>query len=201
MKYGFLYWHPWIYNTSIQLLYRKQWQERYKQVAKYIPEGATVIDLCAGTDLLFRQLRHKKVNYKAFDINLKMISYLRREGIPAFSCDLRRDDYPGGDVLTMCSSLYHFAPFCKEFIGGMISKAKDKVIILEPVRNAFHSTFPLIRVLGKWASIVEKEKMTFFFSPTSFAEMAGEFPQLRELKTISSGRDMLAVFDGMSLSQ
>ena len=196
MRFGFLYQHPWIYDLALYGLYHGDPHARFKQVANEIPKGASVVDLCAGTSFLFRQLQEKCPNYQAFDINPRLVKHLQKRGINAHSFDVRTDAIPQADVVTMCSSLYHFHPNCKDIIQQMQNSAREKVIVLEPVHNAKNSRFAFMRWLGAQAGIVDGKINEFYFSPDAFQDLIHHTSGFQKVAPAGDGRDMLAIFDG-----
>lgn len=196
MRFGWLYFHPLIYDTAHQVRYWGKSRQRLKEVAARIPDGAHVVDLCAGTASLHRELKNRAVRYQALDINPTMVRRLRRAGIDARCGDVRHEPFPEADVLTMCSSLYHFFPDCEEMIQRMIEKARLEVIIAEPVVNAAHSRSRLLRWIGRSAGIVDGKMMDFYFDRESFVELVERFPEVVDLRFVEPGRDMIAVFRG-----
>jgi hypothetical protein len=196
MRFGFLYQHPWIYDFALYGLYHGDPQARFKQVANEIPEGASVVDLCTGTSFLFKQLQDRCPNYQAFDINPRLVKHLQKQGINAQCFDVRTDTIPQADVVTMCSSLYHFHPNCRDIIQQMQNSAHQKVIVLEPVHNAKNSRFASMRWLGAQAGIVDGKINEFYFSPEAFQDLIKNTPGFQKADPAGNGRDMLAIFDG-----
>lgn len=195
MKYGFLYQHPRIYDLALYGLYRGAPHDRFRRVADEIPEGASVVDLCAGTGFLHNQLRDKNVRYLALDINPTLVAHLQKSGIDARVFDVSSDVIPQADIVTMCSSLYHFHPHCADIIQRMRTAARHKVVILEPVHNAVHSRFRFVRWLGEQAGKVNGKVNAFYFSPDTFQYLTQTQPGFRDLQPTGGGRDMLAIFD------
>jgi SAM-dependent methyltransferase len=196
LRFSWLYAHPRIYDTALNLIYRGSAQKRFRAVAANVSQGDSVVDLCAGTGALLRDLAPKDVHYRAFDINPVLVEHLRRRGIEAQRLDVLQDDFPEADVVTMCLALYHFHPDCRAVLERMIARARKAVIVLEPVHNAQQSTNRLLRWVGRSANLVDGRVHEFFFEPQSFRALAESFPELREVVSVGNGRDMLAVFEG-----
>ena len=196
MNFGFLYSHPLVYDTALHLLYKGNPDDRFTQVASHVPEGSSVVDLCAGTTQLYKQLADRDVDYRAIDINPRLVEHLLRAGVPAELGDVSTMDFPEADVITMCSSLYHFHPRCDEVVRSMISRARHSAVILEPIRNAGGSHSALMRWLGAQAGKVDGKSWDFYFTPDVFEEFARSFPELQVLEEAGFGRDTIAVFQG-----
>ncbi len=69
MKRGWVYGSPRLYELIMWALYRSELRGRYERVAAHIPEGSSVIDLCAGTGFLFQHLRDRAASYTAVEIH------------------------------------------------------------------------------------------------------------------------------------
>ena len=201
MKFGFLYQHPKIYDIALYGLYHGDPHARFKQVADEIPKGATVVDLCAGTAFLYNQLKDKCASYTALDINPRLVKHLQKQGVDAQCFNVRTDAIPEADVVTMCSSLYHFHPDCIDIFQRMQQSARKKVIVLEPVHNAKNSRFAFIRWLGAQAGIVDGKINESYFSPTAFETLTQNTPGFQKSASAGEGRDMMAIFEGLASPQ
>jgi SAM-dependent methyltransferase len=201
MRSSWLYAHPRIYDAALNVLYRGKARRRFDPLVARIPAGASVLDLCAGSGALYDALAPRGVRYRAFEINPVLVDHLRRRGIDARCCDVRSEELPEADVVTMCLSLYHFFPDCRAVLERMIASARREVIVLEPVRNASQSCHRLLRWVGRSANRVNGRTLEFFFDEHSFSELARSVPGLRALNPVGSGRDIVAVFAGRAESR
>ena len=194
MRFGLIYSAPILYNLVLWALYRARPRERFTVVADEIDEGDVVVDLCAGTSLLYEELADKKVEYRAFDINPRFIAALQAKGVEAHCCDIEALKIPAADVVTMSSALYHFYPGCAALVGRMCASARKKVILVEPVRNNADSSFFLWGAFAQWMSKVNDKTLPFHFDGVSFnAMLDGLDSSVLARRLISDGRDMFAV--------
>jgi SAM-dependent methyltransferase len=146
-----IYRHPLLYELAMLLLYGRHYGARYRAVARLIPAGARVLDVCCGPATLYhRYLRHKGVLYTGLDVNAKFVRQLVRRGAAGQAWDLRREEpLPGADYVVMQASLYHFLPDPAPVVDRMLRAARRRVIIAEPVRNLADSDFPLLALLAR----------------------------------------------------
>lgn len=135
----------------MRILYKGHYNARYQEIADLIPAGCTVVDVCAGDCYLYREfLCAKAVQYTALDISPQFVRAAQNHGINARVFDARTDELPQGDVLVMQGSLYQFLPRAEDILQRMISAARLKVIIAEPIRNLSASTNPLINAMARY---------------------------------------------------
>ena len=200
MRFGLVYSSPWIYDMLLFVLYHGKPWRRFQKVASHIPSGSSVVDLCAGTSMLYRQLLDKNVTYKALEINPRLVRHLQAKKIEAICTDIRRDRILEADVVVMCSSLYHFGTEAAGMLRKMMESAREKVIILEPVRHMSKSHFALISGLSRWASTVDGIIPHTYFDLESLSSVLHSVPGLVSMEIISNGRDVLAVFQRNSSS-
>lgn len=198
MKFGFIYSHPLIYNLLIWTLYRGRPRERFRCVAQKIEEGQTVLDLCAGTDMLFRLLHKRVKSYTAVDINPGFTRALTKKGITTITADITAVTLPVADVVTMNSSLYHFRQELTLVITKMLNAARDKVIILEPVRNISSSENRILRFIARRSTKAEGVVPKHHFSPETFIQTMKKIPGLQSLEMLENKRDMIAILKGQA---
>jgi len=116
-----------------------------------IPTGSSVLDLCCGPAFLYdRYLREKSVRYTGLDINANFIARITRRGISGQVRDLRTDEpLPSADYVVMQASLYHFLPDASDVVNRMLTAARKRVIIAEPIRNMATSDSRLLSLLSR----------------------------------------------------
>ena len=193
MRFGLIYATPDLYDWAMRTIYRDRHDERFHSVAEEVEEGDEVVDLCAGTALLYNALRDKSVNYRAFDINPGFVRALRARAIAAECLDVEKMHIPEADVVTMSSALYHFYPRCAELLQRMRVSARKKVVLVEPVNNNANSNLPLWGAFARWVSRVDGREVPFHFDRESLERLCDELagPQRREL--VCGDRDMRVV--------
>jgi len=131
-----IYWTGIGYDLAMRLLYGKRWAVTYRDIADRIPDGASVVDVCAGTSRIYRDfLRHRNIDYLALDFNLRLVMSTRHSGVRAQRFDIRHDDVPAADYVVMCSSLYHFRNTENEVVSKLLAAARKAVIISDDGRH------------------------------------------------------------------
>jgi glycosyltransferase involved in cell wall biosynthesis len=137
-----IYWTGHGYDLTMQALYGGQYADTLAAVARRIPDGASVVDLCCGTARLYQDfLRARRCAYLGLDFNGDFVMHARRRGVDIRWFDLLADPIPPADYVVMCSSLYHFGDHLDDVIGRMRQAASRAVIISEPVRNLSDAPF------------------------------------------------------------
>jgi SAM-dependent methyltransferase len=135
----------------MRLLYGRYYEDRYIALAKLIPAGSSVLDLCCGPGVLYtRYLRGKSVSYVGLDVNERFIEGLRSQGGTGIVMDLRDDKpLPKAEYIVMQASLYHFIPDASQIVERMLESAERQVIIAEPIQNLTSSGNPLLALAGR----------------------------------------------------
>ncbi len=193
-----IYWHPLLYHLLMRLLYGKGFLDRYAALAQRIPDGASVLELCAGDCLLYRKfLFRKRITYLATDINSVFIAAAQRRGISMARLDAARDPLPVTDIIVMQASLYQFIPHHKEIVDKMLASGRTSVILAEPVKNLSDSKNPIIAWLARHnANPGSGTKPARFNLNTLAAFIAAHYQgKLLETRMIAGGREMLVVLD------
>lgn len=148
---GPVYWHPALYAAAMKRLYgRDGFAERYTEVARHIPPGTEVVDLCAGDGLLRHHL-DPSCHYTAVDMNAPFMRKLRAAGVDAVVADLN-GPLPTADVVVMMAALYHFMPNHVDVVRRARAAARQRFILTEPVENVAASRSGLLRRVASWAS-------------------------------------------------
>jgi SAM-dependent methyltransferase len=143
------------YELLMRLLYGRHYAARMRAVAGQVPEGASVLECCCGPGTLYlRHLRGRTSGYVGIDVNERFVARLRRRGVDARRLDLAAGDdpLPAADVVVLQASLYHFLPDGEGILDRMLTAAREKVIVSEPVRNLTSSNVALIAWLGARAA-------------------------------------------------
>jgi len=145
-----IYWSAVGYDLVMKLLYGRRYQETYAEVARLIPPGSTVVDVCAGTcRLYFDHLQTRRCDYQALDCNGHFVMAARNRGVGARLCNVLTDALPPADYVVMCSSFYHFSGRETEVFEKMRRAARCGVVISEPVHNLSSCS---VRMLGSIAN-------------------------------------------------
>ncbi len=154
----------------------------------------SVVDLCAGTSLLYDQLKDKNVGYTAIDINPVLVKKMVKQNINAVEADITKANIPEADTIVMCSSLYHFGDKAAETVRKMLRSARTQVIILEPVKHVSNSRIKFFAKLARRASRIDGVVPMDHFDNQRLSKVLHSVPGLQLTKVISGGRDILAVY-------
>jgi glycosyltransferase involved in cell wall biosynthesis len=132
-----IYWSGVGYDLVMRGLYGDKIGSVYADVAAQVPEGTSVVDLCCGTAVLFRNFLKARGGgeYLGLDFNAHFVFANRRHGIPSRFFNVLKDEIPAADCVTMVSSLYHFRSDADALIERMLKAARKRVVISEPVQN------------------------------------------------------------------
>lgn len=188
-----IYWHPFLYELSIRLLYGRRYADRYHEVAKWVEDGETVLDLCAGDCAAYRYaLRHKNVNYLGCDLNLAFLHWAQRRNIQTQYLNLLEDDVPQADCMMMMGSLCQFIPNEKLVLEKMVNSARRCVILTEPIRNWSNSESVVIRWLGRFASRLDSGEAPMRFTRETLTPVLESFG-FQIIQPIAGGRELIAV--------
>jgi hypothetical protein len=188
-----IYYHPWIYERVMRLLYRNHYRERIQAVAEAIPPGSSVADICAGDCSLLRYgLHNQSADYHAYDINPRFVRWAKKRGIPMKALDIRINDIPFADCVVMLSSLYQFIPQERKTLEKLLLAAKRRVILAEPIHNVAQSRNPLMRWAGRTLTKVGDNPCAQRFDEETLRALLAEYG-IQTLKPIAGGRELLAI--------
>jgi len=131
-----IYWSSPGHDLVMRLLYGPSIEQAYAEVARLIPDGASVVDLCCGTSRLDRDhLRARGCRVLGLDFNGQFVMQGRRHGSSTRFFNVLTDPIPEADYVVMLSSLYHFRSRVGDVLERMQAAARRAVIISEPIRN------------------------------------------------------------------
>ncbi|MDM8544410.1 class I SAM-dependent methyltransferase [Desulfococcaceae bacterium HSG9] len=165
-----IYWSPLLYNIALKILYRKKLEERFECVLTRIPSSTqSVLDICCGSGYIFEHyLKKKNIHYTGLDFNKKLLKRVEKIGGNTIYMKLP-GKLPKADVILMMGSLYHFRGQENIIVDRMIEASREKVIILEPIKNL--SSSDILGFIGKLATYIQE---------TSYAHRFDE-PKLKEI--------------------
>jgi SAM-dependent methyltransferase len=180
-----------LYETVMRLLYGRHYQARSQAVAGLIPPDCSVVDLCCGPGLLYREyLKAKDIDYTGLDASPFFVRKLTQRGIPALLWDLNSArPLPRADYLIMQSALCYFLPDPSSIIGRMLDAARRAIIIAEPIRNLSTSRFSLLRQCAIKLSGPPGENPKRFTEETLDRFFSNYAEELREKFLIPGGRE------------
>jgi SAM-dependent methyltransferase len=148
---GLVYRSAFGYELAMRVLYGRAFSARYHAVAAFVPEGATVVDVCCGPPILYRRfLREKGVRYTGVDINERFVAQVRAAGGEAMRCDVASASaLPPGEIVVMHASLYHFLPDAAPVVAKLYAAASKRVVIAEPVRNLVDGQNSIVAAIAR----------------------------------------------------
>ncbi len=189
-----------LYRALMRVLYGRHFAARYRALASEIPEGSSVVDLCAGDCYLYRQhLCAKSVKYLGLDLSPAFVRAAQKHGVNARVFNVWQDEIPRADIVLMQASLYQFLPRAEEIVAKMLAAARRKVIIAEPVRNLSDSRLAWLAKLSQILTHPTKEDSSYSgerFREESLAQVFKTFPAFQKFFFIPGGREMVGIFRG-----
>ena len=137
-----------LYKMCLLASYRRRYRERYRTVARLIPDGVRVVDYCCGdAEVYTAHLRHRNVEYLGLDFNEGFVSTLQARGVPCRAVDIRRGEPVRAEYSLMMGSLYQFFP-CHRALVDRVLSSTSRFIISEPLKNHAGSRLWLVRQLA-----------------------------------------------------
>ena len=190
-----VYWHPAIYQFIMRMLYGKHYESRYTAIAKIIPDGSVVTEVCAGHGYLYsNHLKKKNIKYLGLDINPVFVSHAQKEGIPFQMHDLIADAIPASAYIVIQGSLCQFIPGEETIMRKLLAATGTALIIAEPVRNLSSSSNPLIAFIAKRSANAGKGHNTQRFNEKTLLDFFKKYKEFSEVQEIDGGRELIGVF-------
>lgn len=183
----------------MRILHGRHFQARYQALARHVPAGASVLELCMGDAYLYRHyLKDQGVSYIGLDSSPSFVAKARELGVQAQLCDIESDTMPVADVVIMQASLFHFPRTHEALLRRMIQAARQRVILAEPVHNMASSKNPLLAMLGRRLTKPQgaDHDQTFRFNETTFRALLSRFPEVEGIEFEPGGRELIALLRG-----
>lgn len=194
-----VYRQPLLYQAVMRILHGRHFQARYQAVARHVPPGARVLELCMGDAYLYRHyLRDLNVRYIGLDSSPSFVAKARARGVEAHLCNIETDPLPVADVVVMQASLFHFPETHESLVERMVQAAAQTVILAEPVINMASSKNPLLAMLGRRLTKPQGAAgaQNFRFDESSFRALLSRFPECRSVEFEPGGRELVALLKG-----
>ena len=189
-----------LYQSVMRVLYGRHFKARYEAIAREIPEGTSVVDVCAGDCYLYRNyLKRKNVSYIALDVSKPFVDAAQRRGIDAREFNMKSDALPVADYVVMQGSLFYFMPDTAEALNKLIGAARRFAIIGEPVRNLSDSKNPLLAAISRRSTRAASEGQDAAgnrFNEETLSVLFQANPRLERSFLIPGGREMVGIFRG-----
>lgn len=178
----------------MRLLYRSHYKKKYAMVAAEIPPGSNVVDLCCGDARIYGLLRRKGCHYVGLDINPKFVAWGQRKGVDVRLWDVERTDIPQADVVCIQSALYHFIPNQRQLLERMMARARQRVIIAEPVDNWTQIGSALLHKIAIRLTQVYGQSFSRRMNEKDVDELLAELPAMRVSRK-RVARELIVVID------
>lgn len=189
-----------MYQTAMRLLYGRHFRERYAALDAEIPDGAEVVDVCAGDCYLYlNYLRRKSVRYLGLDLSPRLVGWAIRHQVNARVFDVWEDDIPTADVVVMQASLYQFVPETRRVIERLLAASRDRVIISEPVQNLSSSRYRLLSAMSRYLTSPVASGHVYAgrrFDRASLTRLFRSFEAFERTYILPGGKEMIGVFAG-----
>lgn len=194
-RISLIYRHPMVYKGLIYFLYGKNFNSHYEMIAKWIPDGSEVLDVCCGDATLYSLfLKKKKVIYKGIDINPYFIKSAEKKEIKVDYLNILEEEIPKADYIVVQASLYQFIPNQREIMKKLLSSTRKRFIISEPISNLSQSKWKLIKKLAQISANPGTGDKNCRFIPEEFIKLLLEF-EVDEYFTAPGGRDIVGIFN------
>ena len=72
------YWHPFLYQVLMKLLFRESYNARYLEIANLIENNSSVIDICCGDAKLYEFLKKKMLNIPGL-ILVELLQFFKKK--------------------------------------------------------------------------------------------------------------------------
>jgi SAM-dependent methyltransferase len=184
------------YRGVMRLLYGRHARTRLSAVAALIPPGSSILELCCGPGMLYREhLRARRTEFLGLDINPRFVEAARRAGARAQVRDVSDEaPLPPADIVVMQASLYHFLPEPEDVIGRMLAAARSQVIVSEPIRNLSSSAVAPLGALARRGADPGDGTGSERFDEASLDAFMGRYRERIERSfVIPGGRDKIFV--------
>lgn len=189
---GLIYRNVHFFKLTMWLLYRSAYLKKYQAVVDEVEPGSSVIDLCCGECKVAPLLLTKGCKYIGLDINPRFVRWACEKGYDVRLWDARKMEFPEGDVICIQSALYHFIPNDRALVEKMLSRAKRKVIITEPVPDLrFDTKSPLARFV-RWMTKVDGQTFGARHTEESLTQLACSFKNVH-VKKFQVHRELIFV--------
>jgi trans-aconitate methyltransferase len=177
-------------------VYHVHRRERFREVARWVPEGVEILDVCCGDGALTGFL-DPSVHYRGLDQSPIFVARGRDRGRQVEHRDVRASPLPQSQVVVCQASLFQFYPDVEEVLGRLFEAATERLIVSESVKSLTQSRCSSLSRLVAWGTRVEGMSNDHFrFSPESLEALFRPYAtHLRHAREVCGGRDWLYVLD------
>ena len=191
-----LYWHPIIYNLLVKLMYKKHYNDRYREINRLIEADSSVVDVCCGDSYLYSFLKNKNINYLGLDFNPTFINVSVKKGINVRLFNIFKDEIPKADYVVIQTSLYQFIPNHDRILKKLLLATGKYLIITETVKSFGASNNKFISTIGKFLNNPGDGVKPERFSKSSFETAIEPFrKKIIDKYFICDGMDLLVIIE------
>jgi SAM-dependent methyltransferase len=128
-----IYWHRLIYRNTYGRSH-PAFDQRFEKIVELIKPGSSVLDTCCGDARLYTHyLKTHGCDYQGIDLSLSMVPHQARSHTTMGN--VIEMELPEVDYVVMMEALYHFGTNAPVILKRMRASAREKVIVLEQVKN------------------------------------------------------------------
>ena len=196
-----VYKSPFVYEAIMAALYGRHYWHRQLAISRLIPEGKSVVDVCCGPGTLYtRHLKARHNVYTGIDLNEQFIRRIRRAGAQGIIASVEQmEEFPAADYLVMQASLYHFLPNPHPLLKKMVSAARERVIISEPIRNLTDSRVRPIAWFARLTTDAGNGRNEQRFNETLLSQVLSPYNAfIKSRELLPGGREACFVIDAVA---
>ncbi len=185
-----------LYHGLMSMVYHIHRRERFEEVARWVPEGADLLDVCCGDGSLAAYLP-ATTRYRGLDLSEAFVAAARRRGREVRAFNLMREPLPRARVVVCQVSLFQFYPRVEEVVSRLFEAATERLIISESVKSFSQSQWSFVSSGVAWGTRVDGlNDGRFRFNPDALQGLFAPYkPHLRHIAEICGGRDWVYVLD------
>lgn len=178
------------------IVYRGNRLERFKAVARWIPENAKVLDVCCGDGSLANHLP-ALAQYRGLDHSPAFVKEAQQLGRDVQQFDLMYDTLPQSDIIVCQVSLFQFNPEIEAILSKLFIAARQRLIISESVLSLTQSRWKWIADLVAWGTDPNgMSNNRFRFNPESLKALFAPYNDyIKDAAEVCGGRDWVYVLD------
>ncbi len=191
-----LYRSRMLYHGLMSMVYHVHRRERFAEVARWVPEGVELLDVCCGDGTLAAYLPGS-VAYRGLDLSEAFVSAAQLRGRNVKPFNLMQEPLPRAQVVVCQVSLFQFHPRVDEILSRLFEAASERLIISESVKSFSQSQWPLLSSFVAWGTCVDGlNDGRFRFNPNTLQALFAPYARhLRHVAEVCGGRDWVYVLD------
>ena len=185
-----------LYHTLMAVVYGSHRRERFQSVARWVSDGADVLDVCCGDGALADYLPASG-SYRGLDQSPDFVQTARQRGRQVEGFDLRRNSLPSAQIVVCQVSLFQFHPDEETVLAKLFEAARERLIISESVLSLTQSRWSWLASFVGWGTHAQGMTDTRFrFTPESLRRLFQSYgPHIRHSSSVCGGRDWVYVLD------